>query len=82
MSEIRTKIGVGGRVVIPSRYRKTIGAEVGDEVILILEGGEVHLLTPLQAVKRAQRLVRKYIPPGERLVNEVIDDRRKEIERG
>ncbi len=82
MSESRTKIGVGGRVVIPSRYRKRIGVEVGDEVVLILDGGELRLLTPRQAVKQAQDLVRKYIPSEKRLADELIEERRRETERG
>lgn len=82
MPETRSRIGVGGRVVIPARYRKTIGVEVGDEVVLILDGGEVRILTPRQAVKQAQALVRKHITAGRRLADELTEDRRRETERG
>ncbi len=82
MAEVRTKIGLGGRLVIPSRFRKGIGVDVGDEVILTLEGEEIRLLTPRQAVKRAQDIVRKYVPRGKKLADELIEDRRKELERG
>ena len=81
MSDVRTKIGVGGRVVIPARYRKRIGVEVGDEVVLQLDGEGVRLLTPRQAVKQAQDLVRKYVPAGRSLSDELLEDRRKEAER-
>jgi AbrB family looped-hinge helix DNA binding protein len=80
--ETRTKIGLGGRVVIPARYRKTIGVEVGDEVVLILDGGEVRVMTPRQAVREAQALVRKHIPAGSKLASELIEERRREKERG
>jgi len=80
--ETRTKIGLGGRVVIPARYRKTIGVEVGDEVVLILDGEEVRVMTPRQAVRQAQALVRKHIPAGRKLAAELIEERRKETERG
>jgi len=81
MSEVRTKIGPGGRVVIPARYRKRIGVDVGDEVVLVLDGESVSLLTPRQAVKRAQALVRRYVPAAHRLTDELIEDRRKEATR-
>jgi AbrB family looped-hinge helix DNA binding protein len=82
MLETRTKIGLGGRVVIPARYRKTIGAEVGDEVVLILDGGEVRVMTPREAIRQAQALVRKHIPSGRKLAAELIEERKKERERG
>ena len=44
-TDVTTKIGVGGRVVIPADLRRGIGADIGDEVILRLAGGEIHILT-------------------------------------
>ena len=81
MSEVRTKIGPGGRVVIPARFRKRIGVDVGDEVVLVLDGESVRLLTPRQAVKQAQAIVRRYIPAADRLADELIEDRRREATR-
>ena len=81
MSDIRTKIGPGGRVVIPARYRKRIGVDVGDEVVLVLDGETVRLLTPRQAVKQAQAMVRRYIPADDRLADELIEDRHREATR-
>ena len=82
MLETRTRIGLGGRVVIPARYRKTIGVEVGDEVVLILDGGEVRVMTPRQAIRQAQTLVRKHIPAGRKLASELIEERKRERDRG
>ena len=82
MSEVKTRIGPGGRIVIPARYRKSIGVDVGDEVILILDGECVRLLTPRQAVKHAQELVRRYVRPGTSLADELVRDRRQEAESG
>ncbi len=81
MNEVKTKIGMGGRVVIPARYRKTLGVEVGDEVFLILDAEGVRLLTARQAVKRAQAMVRRYVPAGESLADQLVEERRKETER-
>jgi AbrB family looped-hinge helix DNA binding protein len=82
VSEIRSKIGAGGRVVIPARYRRTIGVEVGDEVVLVLDGGGVRILTPREAVRQAQALVRKHVPAATRLSDELVADRRAETGRG
>jgi AbrB family looped-hinge helix DNA binding protein len=82
MVDVKTKIGPGGRIVIPAHYRKTIGVQVGDEIVLILDGEGVRVMTPRQAVKRAQDLVRKYIPGGTSLAAELIEERRKETESG
>ena len=58
-----------------------MGVGVGDELVLVLEDEGVRLLTPRQAVKRAQVLVRKYVPAGASLADELIEERRKETGR-
>lgn len=82
MSEVKTKMGEGGRVVIPAAYRRTLGLKSGDDVILVLEEGEVRIMTPQRAVRRAQALVRRYVPKGRRLVDELLRERREETARG
>ena len=81
MSELKTKIGEGGRLVIPAAYRKALGLKPGDEVILALEEGEIRVLSTRQAIARAQTLVRRYIPEGRRLSEELIQERREETNR-
>jgi AbrB family looped-hinge helix DNA binding protein len=81
MSDFKTRIGKGGRIVIPSRYRRAIGAGEGDEVILSLEENGLRILTPQQAVRQAQELVRRYVPAGRSLARELLEERRREAER-
>ncbi|MBI2872579.1 MAG: AbrB/MazE/SpoVT family DNA-binding domain-containing protein [Chloroflexi bacterium] len=81
MLEVKAKLGEGGRLVIPAEYRKSLGLKPGDEVILVLEEGEVRLLTPHRAVRRAQALVRRYVPEGRRLADELLRERREEAAR-
>lgn len=78
MKEIKTKFGDGGRIVIPVEYRKALGIKPGDEVILSLEEDGLRILTPQQAVKRAQALVRQYVPETRYLSEELIQERREE----
>ena len=78
MADIHSKIAEGGRVVIPAEYRRTLGLKVGDEVILRMADGEVHILTRRQAIRKAQALVRKQVPDRKSLVRELIRERRGE----
>jgi len=78
MADVHGKIAEGGRVVIPADYRRALGLKVGDEVILRMADGEVHILTRCQAIKKAQALVRKYVRDRKSLVRELIRERRGE----
>jgi AbrB family looped-hinge helix DNA binding protein len=73
-----TKLGEGGRLVIPADYRKALGVETGDELVLILEENSLRVLTPKEGIRRAQALVRSYIPEGRLLSDELIEERLKE----
>ncbi len=80
MTQVKTKIDEGGRIVIPAEYRQALGLQVGDEVILRLEGRELRLriFTLNQAIKRAQELVSRSIPQERSLTDELIAERRRE----
>jgi AbrB family looped-hinge helix DNA binding protein len=78
MPKVLAKLGEGGRLVIPAEYRKALGVQTGDELVLILEDKTMRVLTPREAIKRAQALVRSYVPEGQSLSDELIADRRRE----
>jgi bifunctional DNA-binding transcriptional regulator/antitoxin component of YhaV-PrlF toxin-antitoxin module len=78
MSEIKARLGKGGRLVLPVKYRRTLGVSPGDEVIMILEGEEIRILTRQQAIRRAQSLVKRHVAEGRRLSDELIKERRAE----
>jgi AbrB family looped-hinge helix DNA binding protein len=78
---ISMKMSDGGRVVIPSEIRKALGLKEGDTVLWELVDGEARLTTRLQRMRKAQELVRKYVPEGVSLVDELIAERRAEAER-
>jgi AbrB family looped-hinge helix DNA binding protein len=81
MREFKSKMGQGGRVVIPGEYRRRLGLRSGDEIIMHLDDEGLHLYTPAQAVARAQALVRRYVPEGRSLSDELISERREEAVR-
>lgn len=81
MGGISTKIAEGGRLVIPAEHRRALGLEIGDEVIIRVEGGELRILTRSEAIKRAQENVRRHVKGGRSLVDELSAERRAEAGR-
>ena len=75
------KLGKSGRIVIPRKFRQSLGIKEGDELIVLLEGEELKLFTRRQGIKRAQAIVRQYIPEGHSLSEELIKERRAEAAR-
>lgn len=80
MSEITARLGPSGRIVIPAEYRRSLGIEVGDEIVLRLEEGEIRLISRPQAIRRAQRTIRRYVGSGRLLSEELIAGRRSEAD--
>lgn len=81
MNGVSAKIADGGRLVIPAEHRRALGLEIGDEVIVRVEDGELRILTRAEAIKRAQKKVRLHIKEGRSLVDEVSAERRAEAGR-
>ena len=78
----RLKIGPGGRVVIPVEMRQAMGVAEGDTLLATLIDGELRLLSTKGAIRRAQAMVRAAIPAGGgSVVDELLADRRREMER-
>lgn len=79
--ETRTRINQNGRVVIPASFRKALGINVGDEVVVRIEDDELRISTLKRRIERAQRLVRRYVKPGTSLADELIAERREAAKR-
>ena len=67
--------------MIPARYRRELGIEDGDQVVLRVEGGELCVAKPSQAMQRFRELVRQYVPQGTMASEDLIAERRAEAER-
>lgn len=74
------RITEGGRIVIPAEFRRALGLNVGDELLMQVEDGELRLFTLEQGIKRAQETYRKYVPANRDLVGELIRERHAEAE--
>ncbi len=81
MAAHRTRIAEGGRLVIPAEFRRKLGLNPGDSVVIDIADGELRVRSLSAAVQRAQALVRRYIPADVNLSEELIRDRRAEAKR-
>ena len=71
------RVSADGRIVIPASFRRVLGINPGDEVVLQVEGNELRIFTLKARIERAQRLVRRHVPRSVSLVDELIADRRR-----
>jgi AbrB family looped-hinge helix DNA binding protein len=76
MEEARTRVNENGRVVIPVSFRKALGIEVGDEIVLRIEDDKLRITTQRQRIQRAQRRAKQLLKPGTSLVKELLKERR------
>jgi AbrB family looped-hinge helix DNA binding protein len=82
MSTVRARIDKAGRVLIPAKLRKELAVGPGDPVVLETRGDELRVRPYKNAIREAQAIIRKYIPDRDRsLVDELIEERRREAER-
>ncbi len=78
MAAFKTKIGEGGRVVLPSAARKAAGLNVGDEVFVMVEKDKLTINSIPFALRKAQNRMAKYLPRNRSVAKELIDERRRE----
>lgn len=81
LQDTKTRLGENGRLVIPAPYRKALGLQTGDEVVLRLVDGELHVISRRVAIKRVQDLVRSRGGEGRLLSEELLAERRAEAAR-
>ena len=79
--QIAARLDRAGRIMIPHRFRNSLGLSEGSELIVRLEDGELRLSTPLQALKQAQRALSLLKKPGESVVDDLLADRKQEAHR-
>ncbi|WP_157699823.1 AbrB/MazE/SpoVT family DNA-binding domain-containing protein [Rickettsia monacensis] len=78
---MRTKLGEGGRIVIPASFRQNLHLLPGDDIVLHMKKNIIYITTPNQALAELQAMVKNYTDStGERisLVDELIKSRRLE----
>jgi AbrB family looped-hinge helix DNA binding protein len=79
--EARMRVNENGRVVIPASYRKALGINAGDELVLRIEDDELRITTLKRRIEQARRRIRRYVKPGRSLADELIAERREAAKR-
>lgn len=81
MEAQRVKIIDGGKLVIPAPMRRELGISNGDTVMVNIADGELRVRSVGKALERARAILRRYVPEGVSLSDELIAERRLEAER-
>lgn len=78
-AELRTRIRLGekGRLVIPAAMRAALGMDVGYLLDLRVVDGELRIATMDELLRRARERVRRYVPAGVSLADELSAERRE-----
>jgi AbrB family looped-hinge helix DNA binding protein len=74
------RVNENGRIVIPVVFRKALGINPGDEIVLRVEDDELRITTMKRRIERARRLVRQHVKPDTSLVKELIAERREAVQ--
>ena len=75
------KIVDGGKLIIPAQFRRKLGIETGDTVVVELDEDGLRVRSLAASVKLAQDIVRDFAPADVNLSDASIAERRVEAER-
>lgn len=76
----KIRVGADRSAVVPAKVIDALALEEGDVLFVRVQDGEIHLLTKTAVMRRVQSLVREFVPEGVSLVDELLEDRRREVE--
>ncbi|AIK96626.1 AbrB/MazE/SpoVT family DNA-binding domain-containing protein [Candidatus Odyssella acanthamoebae] len=75
---IRTKISAGGKVSIPSIYRKQLELKEGDEVLIDIQEGQLVISSLRTSLLKARNLISKYHPQAGSLGEKLTSTQKEE----
>jgi len=81
MTSRSVKIIDGGKLAIPAQFRREMGIRAGDTVVVEMTDGELRIRSLSSAIRKAQAIVREFVPDKVNLADELIADRRAEADR-
>ena len=81
MQPQRVRIIEGGKLIIPASMRRELGIATGDTVLVDVADGELRVRSLSKVIAHAQAILRRHVPKGVSLADELIADRRREAER-
>jgi hypothetical protein len=75
---VRLQVGPNGEVTIPAHLLKGAGSGAGKYLLARFDDDEIRLVTPEATARKIQAAVRKFVPEGVSLVDELLKERRRE----
>ncbi|WP_345938809.1 AbrB/MazE/SpoVT family DNA-binding domain-containing protein [Sphingomonas yabuuchiae] len=81
MNAYNGRLVSGGRLQLPSDVRRELGLVDGDQVVMRVIDGELHVRPRRDVLKRIQAMLRPYAPADGLVSDELIQDRRTEAAR-
>ena len=81
---VRIEIGPNREVTIPAHILAAAQTGAGKSLLVRFDDDEIKLVTPEATTRKVQAAVRKFVPEGVSLVDELLKERRREsaIEQG
>jgi len=79
-TQVKIRVGADGSIVVPATLNEALGLKEGDVLFARVHDGEIHLLTRTAVTRRVQALARQFVPEGVSRVDELSEDRRREVE--
>ena len=76
MNVQRGRLVSGGRIQVPADVRRELGLADGDAVTMRVSGGALQIRPVKGALARVQARIRRFVPQGVSLADELIAERR------
>ncbi len=75
------RVDAQGRLLVPKELRDAVDMRPGENVTLLVQDGEIRVITVTAARAIVREIAAKYSTPGRSLVDELIAERRAEAAR-
>lgn len=82
METYTTRLEKSGRILIPAVLRRELSLSPGSQVLITVEPtGALQITSRSHILAKVRQEIRKYIPAGQDLADELIRDRQTDLER-
>ena len=78
---IRARISKGGKITIPTFYRRQLHLQDGEEILFEIQDDHLILSSLHKTLNKARQLVQQHCPDDVNLVHELMAMRREEASR-
>jgi hypothetical protein len=78
---VRIQVAKNGAMTLPPALLAVVGLWKGGVLLARFDDDEIKLMTPEATTRKIQSEMRKFVPEGVSLVDELIQERRREVER-